>query len=94
MAGWSIPTELVSDVRQQALDELMELGPELVGALLGTDGSAPGDQSLTRGQRILQFIDDSNTGALDILRVQSTWRFNERVKQFQEDIAASPLGGA
>ncbi len=94
MPGFSIPTELVGDVRQQALDDLMELGPDLVAALLGSDGSAPGDQSLSRGQRILQMVDDMQSGALDIERVQSEWRYLQRVAQFKQDIQDSPLGGA
>lgn len=85
---FSIPVELWDDVREQAIAELRELGPDLIGAMLSTDGGAPGDEPLSRSDRILQFMDDARSGALDILMVQSAWRYEERVRQFKADMAA------
>lgn len=91
MAGWSIPTELVGDVRAQAMDELLDLGPELIAALLGADGGAPGDANLSPAQRIERFIDDAQSGALDFLRIQSPDVYEQYVREFNDDVANSPL---
>lgn len=94
MPGWALPTELMDEVWQQSMDELLELGPTLIEALLGPTGSAFGDRDLTRGERILRFLDDAHTGALDVLRIQSPAVFAGYEAEFKADIAQSPLVGA
>lgn len=78
--------DIMEAVRDQSFDRLMELAPILIASMQGPDG-AFGNSPLSRNDRILQFMDDAKGGALDIQRVQATWRYDERVKQFYEDMA-------
>jgi len=86
---------MMNEIMEQAYEHIMEMSPILIASMQGPDG-AFGNVPLSRSDRILQFMDDAQSGALDIQRVQATWRYDERVKQFYKDMAteAQHMNGA
>lgn len=83
--------ELWNEIREQAFERTLDLATELIGASLGEDGEAYGDRPLSRGNRILRFQMDAQSGALDILKVQSPRIYEDYVKQYLRDISETPL---
>lgn len=94
----SLVGELLTDVREQAYEECLWRSEALIESQLGPDGSAFGDDSLDRAQRIDRFVDMANRGVLDALQAISPKWAQAFVAQYQKDLAASPLvtqdGGA
>lgn len=87
----ALPAEMLKDVQEIALEECIEISLELLDNVIGADGSSFGDRELSRGNRILRFMDDAESGALDILRVQSPEVFASYVQEYRDDIANSPI---
>jgi len=83
--------ELWNEIREQAFSRTLDLATEMIEASLGPDGEAYGDRSISRGNRILRFQMDAQSGALDILKVQSPRIYEDYVKQYLRDINESPL---
>lgn len=63
----------------------------LVEAMLGNNGAAFGDVQLSRADRIARFEDMAARGVIDILETISPPTYNLLLRDYVEDVAASPL---
>lgn len=80
--------ELVAEVQRRSIDQCLELALELASAVDGV-----GDHTLTRAQRIQQFMARAASGSLDIMKDLRPDLYRQAVKQYLDDIKASPLVG-
>ena len=89
----SSPTqvEMVSEIQKRAMQRCLDLSLALIDRMLGPDGETFGDGPIGRGDRILRFQELSQSGAMDILQVQSPKVYNMLLKQYVKDIRESPF---
>lgn len=91
----SVVGELWEAVSEQLMDEGLELGGDILSAMLGPDGEAPGDQALSRGQRIARFQDLAARGVLDALaticQAANAPHYDDLVRQYIKDVGDSAL---
>lgn len=90
--------QMMNEVRRLAMQECRDLSREIIGSLLDKDGSTVGDRPLTLGERVERFVDDADSGALDILRAQSNdpgygrpTIYEQYVRQFVQDMTRAPI---
>ena len=90
----SSPTqvEMVSEIQKRAMQRCLDLSLALIDRMLGPDGETFGDGPIGRGDRILRFQELTQSGAMDILQVQSPKVYNMLLKQYVKDIRESPFG--
>jgi hypothetical protein len=89
----STNVELYGDIREQATAYIVEQALAVMKASMGPDGESFGDRDMERRDRIMRFLEDAQTGALDVLRNISPDIYQKYVAQYQRDMAAV-LGGA
>ena len=91
----SIVAELWDAVADQLLAEGLELGDEVLSAMLGPGGEAPGDQAMSRGQRIARVQDLASRGVLDALAgicaAAGASHYDDMVSEYVRDVAESEL---
>lgn len=83
--------ELLKEAGELAKRNLLDMAQAMYGVVMGTDGETFGDSQLDRGDRIARFMSDAQSGALDVLRVQSPTIYRQYVAQYVRDINDSPL---
>lgn len=83
--------ELMNDVRDQALQECLDLSLELIKSQLGTDGNAFGDHEISPSDRIARFVDYADRGILDILKGMGAPVYDTLVREYVQDMMKSPL---
>lgn len=99
-----IDVDLTQEAGKRAKAELKDwLAPELIARNIGPEGQTYGSSLVDRADRILMFIEDRENGVHDrwvngvfvqgTLRVVNPDLEDEMQKQFEEDIAHSPLFG-
>ena len=82
---------LFREIQDELYEEFMDFILELAEDSVGPDGETYGDQVMTPGDRIAQFILDAQTGALDALKDLNPTHYERRVRQYQQDIRNSPF---
>lgn len=89
----AIPVDvaLAQDAADGAVKVLMELQRSLVPLNLGPGGYSYDSKHMTREDRILMFMDDVRSGALDHLKVINAEFYQDYVDQYNRDVAASPM---
>lgn len=85
-----LDVELVAEAEQRAEAEVLELIKALQERNVGPGGETFGTQHMSREDRILAFLDDAASGALDHLKVLNERAYIEYVRQYNRDIAATP----
>lgn len=99
-----IDVELMQEAGKRArLEAKEQLAPELIARNIGPEGQTYGTQLMSRADRILEFLEDRERGVHDrwvngvfvqgTLRVVNPDDEDAAQKQFEEDIAHSPLFG-
>ena len=83
---------MVSEIQKRAMQRCLDLSLALIDRMLGPDGETFGDGPIGRGDRILRFQELTQSGAMDILQVQSPKVYNMLLKQYVKDIRESPFG--
>jgi hypothetical protein len=82
---------MVNEIKERAMQRCLDLSLALIDRMLGSDGETFGDGPIGRGDRILRFQDLSQSGALDILEVQSPKVYQKLLQQYIKDIRESPF---
>lgn len=82
----ALSVDMLNEVRERARQQCMELSLAMIEALLNPDGSTYGDTNLSRPQRVARFIQDAESGALDILKVQSPTIYERYVRDYVHDV--------
>lgn len=90
-SGYPADVEVAHEAIDRAVDELLELMRALYERESGAGGRTYGTQDMDREQRIEAFLVDAQSGALDILKSIAPEHYNAQVRQFQQDVAASPV---
>lgn len=84
--------DLLTDVREQAREQIRDMGLAVEGGMTGPDGEAFGDVQLSPADRIARFVDYAERGILDILLHQGSpktyWML---IREFVSDMEHSPL---
>ena len=87
---------LLNEVQKAIREHAGEMASEVIRSLMGANGETAGDAAMSRGERIARFIEDAETGALDVLKVQSNdpsygrpTIYEAYVRQYVDDIAHS-----
>jgi hypothetical protein len=86
-----LPADLVDEVQKRLLIRAPEIAREVVRRFIRDDGTAPGDEIMSRGERIARFQDYAMRGVLDYLKTVKPDLLDRMVKQYEQDITASPL---
>ena len=86
-----MPADLVDEVQKRLLIRAPEIAREVVRRFIRDDGTAPGDGTLSRGERIARFQDYASNGTLDMLKTVKPDLLERMVRQYEKDITESPL---
>jgi hypothetical protein len=86
----SAEVELMNTVRDQALQECVDLSLELIASQLDR-GNAFGDRPISRADRIARFVDFADRGILDILEGMGAPVYEVLIAEYIVDMEASPL---
>lgn len=82
--------EILNESTDRAVQDILGLLAELQRRSLGTDGYTFGTEHMSREDRILMFLDDVRSGALDHLKVLNEKFYIAYLRQNKADVAASP----
>lgn len=88
LARLLLDRKFLEEVEDLAFEMLADYEDELVKAAIGPDGLVYGDKPLTRRDRILQYLDDQETGLLAELPRDQQER---RRREFVRDVEAEGL---
>lgn len=84
--------DLLNDVRDQAREQIFDMGLAVEDGMTGNDGAAFGDVQLPPADRIARFVDYSQRGIMDILRGEgATKTYWMLIREFVADMKTSPL---
>ncbi len=86
-----IDVELVAEAQERASREVVELLKRLVTINTGSGGATFGMRQMPRGDRILAFEEDAESGALEMLFTVNEKFGREYVEQFMDDMRATPM---
>lgn len=88
----AIPTDvaILEEATDRAVQDILGLLEELQKRSLGTDGYTFGTEHMSREDRILMFLDDARSGALDHLKTLNPKAYVAYLQQYRDDVAASP----
>lgn len=85
----SLTAELLGEIRERAKTEALAISKDLIAVMDGVD-----DETLSRADRIARFLDDAQSGALDVMKVIRPDLYDKAIADYQRDVAQSPLMGA
>lgn len=86
-----LDVEIIREAEKRAEAEIIELIQTLYELNTGTNGETFGTQVMSREDRILAFLDDARSGALDSLKVINERFYEQYIAQYRQDVAASPV---
>ncbi len=86
-----LDVELVNDAAKLAQMAVIDFLKELVPLNLGSQGQTYGTKTMSREDRILAFIEDAQSGALDFLKTVNERFYKEYVAGFVRDVMHSPV---
>lgn len=86
-----LDVEIVQEAQRRAAQEIIDTIEALYELNTGTNGETFGTQSMSREDRILAFLDDAHSGALDNLGVIKKQFQEQYIAQYRHDVAASPV---
>ena len=78
-------------IEEKATSDCLAILEGVVDQMLDDNGSTYGDSDLKRGERIARVMDLAARGVLDILEVISPPTYEKLVRQYINDLKASPL---
>lgn len=82
---------LTEEAMERAADEIIETIKALRSLNVGPGGETFGTQHMSREDRMLAFMEDAQSGALDTLGVLNPEAARKYVAQYRRDVAASPV---
>ena len=83
--------ELIQEAEKRAEREILDEIAVLTSRLVGSNGETFGTEHMSREDRMLAFVDDWNSGAVQNLYVIKPEFAAAYVRQYQKDIATSPV---
>lgn len=86
-----LDVELVQESQRRAQLEIIDTIRALYELNVGPNGETFGSQHMSREDRILAFLEDARSGALDNLFVIKREFGEAYVKQYREDVSSSPV---
>ncbi len=84
-----VDVELAHEAKDRAVNEIIGIITELTKRNMGTDGYTFGTEHMSREDRMLMFLDDAKSGALDHLKVLNEKAYIAYLRQFNSDLKAS-----
>lgn len=91
MATYPMDVRLVQEAQERASRQIVDLLKTLVKLNTGSGGETFGMQEMSRGDRILMFLDDAESGALDMLFTVNRDFGQQYVDAFMEDLQKTPM---
>ncbi len=85
-----VDVELANEAVERAVQEILGILTELQDRNVSANGDTFGTDHMTREDRILAFLDDVKSGALDHLKVLNEKAYIAYVRQYTQDVKASP----
>lgn len=83
--------ELVNEAAKRAEREVLDFLSVLVPLNLGSQGQTYGTRTMTREDRVLAFMEDAQSGALDMLNTVNARFYKDYLRGFVRDVMASPV---
>jgi hypothetical protein len=83
--------ELIQEAEKRAEREVMDTIEALTAINVGSNGETFGTEHMSREDRMLAFIDDWNSGAVQCLHTIKPEFAEQYVRQYQRDVAAGPV---
>ncbi len=85
-----LDAELVQEAMERAQQEILDEMAELLALNVGPNGETFGTEHMTREDRILAFLTDAQSGAVDALFTINPKFGEQYVKAYQRDLRAMP----
>ena len=86
-----IDVDIVNEAAKRATAEVLDYLTILVPMNLGPQGQTYGTKTMSREDRVLAFMEDAQSGALDFLFTVNEQFAKDYVDQFNRDVMASPV---
>lgn len=86
-----LDVEIVQEAQRRASQEIIDTITALYALNTGSNGETFGTQTMSREDRILAFLDDARSGALDSLGAINEKFQQQYIHQYERDVAASPV---
>lgn len=86
-----VSVELANEAAERAVREIADYQTIVTELNLGSQGQTYGTKTMSREDRILAFMEDAQSGALDFLKTVNETFYREYVRSFVRDVMASPV---
>lgn len=83
--------EIVNEAARRAQVEVLDFLSVLVPMNLGPQGQTYGTKTMSREDRILAFMEDAQSGALDFFKTVNERFYKDYVRGFVHDVMSSPV---
>lgn len=86
-----VSVELANEAAERAVREIADYQTIVTDLNLGPQGQTYGTKTMSREDRILAFMEDAQSGALDFLKTVNERFYRDYVKGFVSDVMHSPV---